>query len=371
MGRSLRPPLTGIGRYTLNLARGLTAEPRAREVSLYVTRETPALGLDGCRVVRASIPTPHEVVRGIWEQTIVAQDVRRRGADLYHSPNYAIPLTLPCPSVLTIHDLSYLDPRFHRQRLRIYLRLFTDFSMRRASHVISVSEFTRSQVIERYPELASKVSVVHSGLDPQFSQQPDTQSVRAFLEEIGQERPYILFVGSIEPRKNIPALVRAFETVARRSGLRHDLVMCGPWGWRYGASREAIEGSPLAERIRVLGYLPSSQLPLLYAGADLLAYPSLQEGFGFPPLEAMAMGTPVVTSNTSSLPEIAGDAALMIDPTDGAALADAIERVLTDATTASALVERGYARSRTFTWERATRNTFDIYRLAAGMPAAA
>lgn len=371
MGRSLRPPLTGIGRYTLNLARGLTGESRTHDVSLYVTRETPLLGLDSCRVVRASFPTPHEVVRGIWEQTLVARDVSRTGADLYHSPNYAIPLRLPCPSVLTIHDLAYLDPRFHRQRLRIYLRLFTDFSVRRASRVISVSAFTKSEIIARYPGAACKVSVVRSGLDPIFERQPGAREARSFLDEIGQARPYVLSVGSIEPRKNIPALVAAFERVVRRSAIPHDLVICGPWGWRCGASREAIETSPFRERIRVLGYLPGSQLPLLYAGADLLAYPSLQEGFGFPPLEAMAMGTPVVTSDTSSLPEIVGDAAIMVPPTDVAALADAMETVLTDPGIADALTAKGYERSRRFTWAQATRETLEVYRLAAEAPAAA
>lgn len=371
MGRSLRPPLTGIGRYTLNLARGLTEESLTQEVSLYVTRETPPLGLDGCRVVRAALPTPHEIVRGVWEQTLVARDVRKQGADLYHSPNYAIPLTLACPSVLTIHDLSYLDPRFHKQRLRIYLRLFTDLSVRRASRVISVSEFTKSQIVDRYPDVAHKVSVVHSGIDALFAEQPGADTVKSFLDDIGQARPYVLFVGAIEPRKNIPTLVKAFERVVERSGLPHDLVICGPLGWRYGPSKAAIEDSRLRDRIRVLGYLPSNQLPALYAGADVLAYPSFEEGFGFPPLEAMAMGTPVVTSDSSSLPEIVGDAALMVEPTDVASLADAIERVLTDRAVSDALIEKGYARTRVFTWEKATRETLGVYETAASAAVAA
>jgi glycosyltransferase involved in cell wall biosynthesis len=253
--------------------------------------------------------------------------------------------------------MAFLDRRYHNQRLRWYLMLLTKMSLRRAARVIAVSQFTKDTVLQHFPTLEDKVRVVHSGLDHAFEER-DTSNGHT------GGRPYILFVGSIEPRKNLPRLIRAFEIAMAETGLKHDLVFCGPWGWRYQGVVAAWEGSPLRERIRHAGYVPANDLPALYAGADLLAYPSLQEGFGFPVLEAMASGTPVVTSNVAALPEIAGDAALMVPPTNTDAIAGAIASVLTNPDLAGDLVERGRRRARPFTWSRAAAETLSVYREA-------
>ncbi len=362
MARSLRPPLTGIGRYTLNLARCLSGLLSPGSVTLFVTRDITSLDGVNCERVSAPLPTPHEVLRGLWEQTLVPLDVRRRGIELYHSPSYSLPMSLPCRSVVTIHDLAFLDTRFHKLRLRFYLRILTQISLRRADHVIAVSQYTREQLEARFPYVAGRVSVVHSGLDPLFLSPPSEAAAREFRKEVGQARPYILFVGAIEPRKNLPRLIRAYELAMAEAGLPHDLVLLGPWGWRYGPTVQAWRESPLRDRIRHIGYVPAEELPLWYAGADLLVYPSLCEGFGFPPLEAMASGTPVVTSDCSSLPEVVGDAAITVPPSSVEAIAKAMENVLTDRDLADELRARGQQRAREFTWEEAAAKTVDIYR---------
>ncbi len=371
MGRSLRPPLTGIGRHTANLVRGLAGRLSPGDLSVYIPRDAAAAVADvRCRVVSAPIPTPHELLRGLWEQTWVARDVRARRPDVYHSPNYGLPLALPCPSVVTVHDLAFLDRRFHHRRLGAYLRFATALSVRRATHVIAVSQYTRDRMLATYPVASDRVSVVYNGLDPRYETLPSARAVQRFLATIAQARPYVLFVGTIEPRKNLPRLVRAFELVAPKQPAL-DLLICGTWGWRYGAAREAIERSAFRDRIRVLGYLPSADLPLLYAGARVLVYPSLEEGFGFPPLEAMAMGTPVITSDTSALPEVVGDAGVLVDPTDVGAITAALLRLLDDEALADRLRQCGLERARRFTWDRATVETLAVYAHAVEQRAGA
>jgi glycosyltransferase involved in cell wall biosynthesis len=331
---------------------------------LFLTRDS--FGLNGipCERAAAPFPTPHELLRALWEQILVPLQVRRSGIDVYHSPNYTLPLSLSCPGVLTVHDLAFLHGGLHNQRLQLYLRLFTGLGIRRASRIIAVSLSTREEVESRYPSARGRTSVIYPGLDPRFQSRPSHAEVRSFREERGLVRPYVLFVGAIEPRKNLPRLVKAFERTVAEADMPHELIICGPWGWRCGPSAKAMARSPLRERIRRVGYVRDSDLPLLYAGADALAYPSLIEGFGFPPLEAMAMGTPVVTSDISSMPEVVGDAAVKVSPRSVESIAAGLVSVLTDSRVADSLRESGPARAGKFTWDRAAALTVEIYSSA-------
>lgn len=361
MARSLRRPVTGIGRYTRCLAGSVARRLAPEPVTLFLTRDEAANGLPGEKVV-CPLPTPHESLRALWEHTFVPLAVSRQRIDVYHSPNYTLPLSLPCPGVVTVHDLAFLDSRLHKTRVSVYLRLLTGASLRRARRVIAVSEFTRRRLLTRYPYLEGRVKVVYPGLDPQFA---------ARLNGGGgagpqmHPRPYVFFAGSVEPRKNLRRLVRAFEQAMNETGLPHDLVLAGPLGWRYEASLRAIATSPLRDRIHRPGFVAEEDLPAWYAGADLVVYPSLEEGFGFPVLEAMAAGTPVVSSSVSSIPEVAGDAAELVSPKDTGAIARAMARILTDRQLAASMRERGLARAATFTWEDASEATVSVYREAA------
>jgi glycosyltransferase involved in cell wall biosynthesis len=360
MARSLRMPLTGVGRYTLNLARGLTTRLSPAAVTLFLTRDAGEHNLPARRV-RATVATPHEMLRAVWEQAVVPLYLDG-DIDLYHSPNYTLPAVMPCPSVVTIHDLAYLDASVHKLTTHLYLSALTSVSLRRADRIITVSEATRDALVARFPRVAARVETIYQGLDPLFEHPPEPPAVRAFRERQGLHRPYVLFVGSIEPRKNLPRLIHAFERTMQATGLPHELLLCGPLGWRYGETMRTWRGSALHDRIRHLGYVSEDDLPLWYAGADLFVYPSLYEGFGFPPLEAMACRTPVITSDCSSLPEVVGDAALTVPPTDVAAMASAMERALTDFDLARGLRERGVERARGFRWDDTIAQTLAVYK---------
>jgi glycosyltransferase involved in cell wall biosynthesis len=364
MARSLRPPLTGIGRYTMNLARAVAYSLSPGSLCLYLPRDAVSLNGMPARREIAPVPTPHELLRAAWEQTVVPVQARSHRIDVYHSPNYTLPLALPCPSVLTVHDLAFLRTGLHNRRLQLYLKFFASIAVRHASQIICVSEATRGDLESRFPSSRARATVIYEGLDPRFEERPAKAAIDCFRLESGLERPYVLFVGAIEPRKNLPRLIRAFEQVVDAARIPHDLVICGPWGWRYTPSKNAIEASPCVGRIRRLGYVADESLPMLYAGADALAYVSLFEGFGLPPLEGMAMGTPVITSSVSSMPETVGDAAVKVDPTDVGSISRALALVLTDSAKAARLREAGPERARQFTWERCARETIEVYRRA-------
>lgn len=359
MARSLRPPLTGVGRYTRNLAIEMSRLVGPENLTLFLTREVRAADDIAAVKTTCPLPTPHEALRAAWEHTWVPFEARRRGIDVYHSPNFTLPLKLPCPGVVTVHDLAFLDKRFHNRRLQLYLRLLTGASLRKAAQVIAVSEATRRDVEARYPETKGRVTTVYPGLEPSFA-----VNLSANGHHRMHPRPYVLFVGSVEPRKNLPRAIHAFERAMAETGLPHDFVLCGPLGWRYEKSLAAIEGSPLGDRVQRVGFVPESDLPYWYAGADLVLYPSLAEGFGFPVLEAMAAGAPVVSSDCSSIPEVGGGAAQLVSPKSTAAIADAIARVLTQPELAAEMRVRGREQAARFSWERTARETLAVYEKA-------
>lgn len=364
MGRSIRPRPAGVGRYAANLVGQLSRTLPERSLTVFLTRDAPPHAWPGVREVRASIPTPNEYARALWEQTIVPARVKALGIDVYHSPNYILPAALPCPSVVTIHDIAYLQPSLHRAKSHLYLRTLTALALRRAAAVVAVSEHTRRAVEAHYPRTRGRIEVIAEGVDPAL-RPPSAAALRAFRQRLGLEQPYVLFVGTLEPRKNLVRLVAAFERAVREAALPHHLVLAGNRGWKTEALERAIETSPLRGRIHRVGYVPDSDLPCWYAGAALAAYPSLEEGFGLPPLEAMACGAPVVTSDCSAIPEVVGDAAVTVSPRDVDALAQALRRVLTDSALAADLRAAGRQRAGLFTWEAAARRYRAVYERAA------
>ena len=291
-------------------------------------------------------------------------------ADVVHATNHAAipPVRNGQSLVVTVHDLTFerYPELFPKRWLRLYrrgLRVAID----EAAALIVPSESVRSE-LEAAGARPASVRVVPLG--PGTSVRlwvPDdalAQQEREWIRDLGIERPYVLAVGTIEPRKNLVRLVRAFRQLAGE-GFPHSLVLVGPEGWNAGELRAEIErGGP--GRIVLTGALDGPDLAVAYADADAVAYVSLYEGFGLPVLEAMSMGTPVVASNVSSLPEVASDAALLVDPTDETAIADALRRVLTDRTLADDLRRRGRERAAEFSWDRTARATLDVYREVAG-----
>ncbi len=281
------------------------------------------------------------------------------GAILYHATEHLLP-RLPCPTVLTVHDLIFERyPEHHTATNRAFLKRAMPAFVRAATHIIAVSEQTKRDLMELYATPAEKITVVYEGIDAGFSPAgPD--AVERVRDIYSPERPYLLMVGTLEPRKNHLTAVRALARL-KAAGRPHRLLIAGGQGWLFDEIRRQIDSLGLQDDVRFTGYVPDVELPALYSGAACLLLPSLYEGFGFPVLEAMACGTPVVCANVSSLPEIAGDAALLVPPRDDEALAAAVARVLADPELAANLVRAGLEQAGRFSWSRCARQTVAVY----------
>jgi glycosyltransferase involved in cell wall biosynthesis len=262
--------------------------------------------------------------------------------------------------LVTVHDLSFRQMGLHRIRSHLYLSIMTGSAVRRAKSIIADSEHSRRGVEQAYPRTRGRVQVIYGGLAPGL-RRPSSQELERFRAEHKLDRPVILYVGTLEPRKNLTRLVHAYEKAVERYQLPHALVLLGPPGWRMVSLARAIHQSTFRQRILLPGYANDEALSAWYSLADLLAYPSLEEGFGLPVLEAMALGTPVITSNVSALPEVVGDAAIQLDPHDIEAIASAIGDVLMRPELAQRLSQAGRLRAAQFTWAAAAHKHVQAY----------
>jgi glycosyltransferase involved in cell wall biosynthesis len=315
----------------------------------------------GIQIKASRLPTHRPWARIVWEQAVQPWAISRAGVDLIHEPAFVGPLASRCPVVITIHDLSFLFyPQGFRVLNRLYLKLFTRVSVQRARRIIAVSESTKRDLVQQYGISPAKIDVVYNGVDSGFRPLPAAE-VAAFKAARGLPDRFILFVGTLEPRKNV---IRLIESYARLPKARPPLMLVGGKGWLYDEMFARVEALDLADEIHIVGYVPAEDLCLWYNAADLFVYPSVYEGFGLPPLEAMACGTPVITSTTSSLPEVMGRAGLLVDPTDTEALTSAMEQVLTSVEVRERMQAAGLARAQGFSWRETARRTVASYRRA-------
>jgi glycosyltransferase involved in cell wall biosynthesis len=313
--------------------------------------------------IQSRWPTGRPAARVVWEQLAQPRVLRQIGADLVHGPVFIGPLLSPCPVIVTIHDLSFIRfPDLFRPANRLYLTLLTRLSARRARRLIAVSSHAAAETTRLLGVPPEQIEVVYHGVDPAFRPLPDDE-VAAFRHRRGLPGRFALFVGTLEPRKNLIRLVEAF---ARIRDDQTGLVLVGGKGWLYDELFARVEALGLSKIVSFAGYVAGDELPLWYNAATALAYPSVYEGFGLPVLEAQACGTPVLTSNASSLPEAAGDAGLMVDPYNTDALAAGLHRLLTDESLQYELRERGLIHARQFSWPRTARETAGVYRRALG-----
>lgn len=365
MGRSIRPRLTGVGRHVLNLVQSVARARPADPLTVFLTQDAPASTEPNIVEVRAPVPTPNEYARAAWEQTLVPWQASRRKIELYHSPNYILPLALRVPAVVTIHDVTYLDRALHKWTSHHYLKFFTAAALKQAKAVVAVSDYTRRQVERFYPATAGRVHVIYQGYDESFRPQAESD-VQTFLQQQHIDHPFVLYVGTIEPRKNLVRLIEAFELALREGELPHHLYLVGSWGWKAGPVGEALQRVMATGRVHVTGYVTNEELALYYAAADVVAYPSIEEGFGLPAAEAMASGAAVITSNRSSLPEVVGDAAVMVAPYSVPELAGAILRVVTDSALRERLRAGGPAQAAHFSWKRSAEQHLALYEAVLG-----
>ena len=358
----------GIGRYTRELLRALAAidsatqyrlfyasPPRAPRYSLpalppnFRARRVPVDDIWFARVwQRAQLPVPVEWITG--------------PIDLFHSPDFTLPPTRRgTRTLLTVHDLSFVrDPDSAAPVLRAYLNRVVPRSVARANHVLADSLATRADLSELYGTPPEKVSVLYSGVSEAFQPVRDPSALAAVRQRYGLgDAAFILAVGTLQPRKNYVRLIQAF---ARLGDSELRLVIAGGRGWLYDQIFAEVERQGLAGRVIFPGFAADADLPALYSAAAVLAYPSLYEGFGLPILEACACGTPVVTSTVSCLPEVAGDAALLVPPTDVEALASALRQTVGDSALRARLIQAGFERARQFSWDKSARELLEIYR---------
>ena len=308
------------------------------------------------------VPDKSPMYRLIWEQTTFPKLVHRAEVDLLHSLHYTQPIRLGCPSIVTIHDMTFfLFPDLHTRSKRLFFPFAIRSSVRRADALIAISESTRQDSIRLLGVSPQKIFTTQLGITDEFRVVKDNELLAKVREKYDLPEEFVLYVGLVEPRKNIPFLIRAYKSLADE-GIKHNLVIVGRIGWMYQEVFKQIEELGLEGRVQFTGYLPQDDLPMVYNLASLFVYPTKYEGFGLPALEAMACGTPVVTTAISSLPEIVGDAGLLIPPGDEQALASAMAEVLHDSTLFNQLRTRGLQRSEHFTWERTAQQTLKVYQ---------
>lgn len=351
----------GIGQYTIQLSRSLAKIASEHEFVLLQSRKDPQPIVENNHVERTSLWTPshHRL-----EQWLLSMELplRRLELDLLHSPDFIPPLRVNnLKSVITVHDLAFLHwPHFlTADSARYYGQV--DRAWRRADHVIAVSESTKADLVSLMGVPSEKITVVYEAANSLFRPIPEAEA-RSFLRgKFPLPDQFVLFVSTIEPRKNIDTLLRAYYRLRKDYGVTAGLVLAGAIGWLSDQVFEEVQRLDLRQHVTFLGRVDNDDLLYLYNCARCLAHPSRYEGFGLTPLEAMACGTPVVVSNVSSLPEIAGDAALLADPDNDEEIAVALHRLLSDEELHRQLSEKGRARARTFSWTRAAEETLAVY----------
>jgi len=377
---SIRAPLTGIGRYALELARRLPAAEGIARVRFYglgqwldaaalEAADAPRPGGVNERTLRSALAGNPQAVRVFaalipWVQRWQLRQVQPQsphGNTVFHSPNFFLP-PVRTRSVVTVHDVSHhIYPQFHPPARIDYMQRMLPPSLARADHVITVSESARQDAIAYLGLSPERVTAVALGVSPDMRPH-SADELAPVLARLGLEaQGYTLFVGTIEPRKNVDGLLTAYAMLPEALRQRYPLVLAGSVGWRSQATHAQMERAAQAGWLRYLRFASQADLPALYAGAALFAYPSFYEGFGLPVLEAMASGVPVVTSNVSSLPEVAGDAAWLVEPHDERALADALAHGLQNATWREQAHTRGLACAADFHWQRCVQETLALY----------
>lgn len=355
----------GIGRYTRGLVGALAEVDRETEyLLLSAGREAPERQWPA-NFRRRILPLSDRHLAILWQRLRLPLPVELLTGpiDVFHSPDFTLPPVRRAHTVLTIHDLSFVrHPECFSRPLLEYLLASVPRAVRRADFLLADSKSTRQDLIELLSVPPERIAVIYPGVEAHFCPTADLSALEARLALYGLRRPYILGVGTLQPRKNFARLIRAYHLVRQRHGIPHRLIIAGAKGWLFEEIEETIRDLRLEGWVQVIGFIPDEDLPALYQGAEAFAFPSVYEGFGIPILEALACGTPVVASNTSSLPEAAGEAALLVDPEDVEALAEALWRLIVDAELRNALRARGFEQAKRFSWAASARQVCSIYR---------
>lgn len=335
---------TGFGRYVSQITKSLKLVA------------PPDISFLEINKVKKNLRTPTRI---IWDQIGLPLTAAVKHPDLLFVPAFSAPLIWPGKMIVTCHDLiGSLFPENFSRSAKLYWHDLLPYSLKRADQIITISESTKKDIIRLTGISEVKIAVIPLATDEIFKPCEDLQLVDKVKKTFQLNKPYCLAVGTIEPRKNLPFLVEAF---AHAKSADYDLVIVGKKGWDMGKLYQTIQQSHLRDRVKILEYVPESDLPILYSAATALLFPSLYEGFGLPILEAMACGTPVIASTASSIPEVGGEAILYADPKDSLAWSDNISQILNDRTKRQNLRALGLKRAQQFSWERTARATLKLF----------
>jgi|KBSSwiStaDraftv2_1062776.scaffolds.fasta_scaffold41791_3 glycosyltransferase involved in cell wall biosynthesis len=376
-GTTLRPARTGVGYYTEHLLHHLAKVSADDEIVVISNRpvDTTVPLPPRVRIVTSSSRVP----RIAWMQMVAPRLLRRLGVDVAHFTNGMVPLAPSVPTVVTIHDMSLtMFPKYHPPRRVLLNRPLVDMAARRASAIITVSESAKRDIVRLYGSQAERIHVVHEAAAPSFRPVHDPALLDRVRQRYGLAERFILYVGTIEPRKNLPKLIEGFASRRKSGQLPHQLVCAGPYGWLSRDIEDLIDRLEIDDAVRFTGYVPFDDLAALYSLAEMFVFPSLYEGFGLPVIEAMACGTPVVTGKVAALAEVGGGAVEQVARLDADSLGDAMVRLADDRGRRETLSALGLHRAQMFSWERAARETLKVYghaitgevAAAAAVPAA-
>lgn len=373
--RYLQKTPSGIEYYLLNLVNALTKIDADNEYFLFLNRrpfensemKDHLMGV-GAKIYLSKWPSGSRLSRLVWDYAALKSDLKKKRIEILHGPAFSIPLVKVCPCVVTVHDLAFLySPESYTRINRYYLKTMLPLVIKRADMIITVSESSKRDIARSYSVPDAKISVICPGIDRAFRVIDDPTALAEVKRKYGIAGRFILNVsGLITPRKNLTTLLKSFSELRRRKIIDHRLVIVGKPGWSYSQIFEMITRLNLSKDVIFTGSVPAEDLVALYNAAELFIFPSWYEGFGFPALEAMACGTPVVASNNSSLPEIVGDAGLLVDPSGKEALSEAIGNALGDKALREDLIRKGLIRARLFDWEQTALKTLSVYKQVTG-----
>lgn len=362
---AIPPNRAGAGRYIFSLVEALSRADSDHRFTVFVQSHLiREFQIRSSRFELADVGRLSTRQRLAWEQSRLPRELKRRRVDVLHSPHYTMPLRPPCCVVVTFHDATFITmPELHTRSRRGLLSVMMRVSSRRADRLIAVSASTRADICRILKLDAARVDVVHEAASEIFGSATEDGIAEATSAHGLCPNGYYLFVGVLEPRKNVHGLLDAY---ARLQGPAAELplAIAGKPGWMYQQIFARVNELSVSHRVRFLGYVPDADLAALYAGCRAFIYPSLYEGFGLPVLEAIQCGAPVITSNIASLPEVAGDAALLISPTSAEELSGAMSRLAADPELAAELSRRGRLRARSFSWARCAQETMQVYARA-------
>lgn len=387
-GRTIVPDRSGVGTYADQIVRSLLRLDSRNEYLLFLVTDAPWIEAPNLRKIPIT-GYDRMLLNRWWENVLLPGYLSTYGIDVYFSPSCALPVLprlgavmarLPVPRrwtsffnagkttryVATIHDvIGAIYPETFTPKMRMWQNLFSRNAAALADRIIAVSESTKRDFVRIYRPRTQDVTVVPHSVDDCFSRVTDPTVLQRVRNKYSLPPSFVLNLGTIEPRKNVTRLARAYTLLPADVRKQYPLVICGAQGWYSGAILDEIRSLGISDSITIVGFAEHEDIPALYSLATLFVYPSLYEGFGYPPLEAMACGVPVIASKTSSLPEVVGDAGILVDPRDELALAQQIERVLSDARLQATLAQQGIERAKQFRWEITARQTLAILESAA------